>query len=95
MIALVAAAALAAASAGPQTSAQTLDSLERMYQQSCSVKAYGSYDDICNGLRKQMKEAQKRQKKEAQAQAKTEAAPRAQAASAPTGPTLGLAAAKD
>ena len=85
-------AALALAASSP---VNTVETLERMYQQSCSVKAYGSYDDICNGLRKQLKEAQKRQKQE---DAKAKVAAREQPASATTAtaaPALGFAPAKN
>jgi hypothetical protein len=92
MLALFAAAAVAAA---PAPIDQMAD-LERMYQQSCSVKAYGSYDDLCSGLRKQMKEAQKRQKK-VQAQQARLAARAEPAPSAPTSPppALGFSPTKD
>ena len=92
MIALAAAAALAAAS--PTDAATQLEQLDHMYQQSCSVKAYGSYDDICNGLKKQMKEAQKRLKQEIRDQARNPA-PRAQAVAEPVAPPLAFAPAKN
>jgi hypothetical protein len=88
MIALIAAAVAAA------TPVNAVETLERMYQQSCSVKAYGSYDDICNGLRKQLKEAQKQQKKDlARQQAVAREQPAAQQKTA--APALSLAPAKD
>jgi hypothetical protein len=105
MIALAVAAALAAAPAPPtaQETAKTMDALELMYQQSCSVKAYGSYDDVCNGLRKQMKEAQKRYKKAmASDRAASRAAPAPQiepataaASTAPAAPVQSFAPAKN
>ena len=95
MLALLAAAAVAAAPPLVPAPANAVETLERMYQQSCSVKAYGSYDDICNGLRKQLKEAQKRQKKElAEARATARNDAPATAKTAPR-PTLSLAPAKD
>jgi hypothetical protein len=30
-----------------------------MYDQSCQVRAYGSYDDLCDALRKQLREAKR------------------------------------
>ncbi|HTI67830.1 MAG TPA: hypothetical protein VL460_09850 [Caulobacteraceae bacterium] len=92
---IVLAAAAAAALASAQTPAQTVESLERMYQQSCSVKAYGSYDDICNGLRKQMRDAEKRFKQEARAQEREAARPKPAAGPAAAPPTLALAPTKD
>lgn len=92
MIALFAAAAVA--TAAPQSAAAQMDALNHMYQQSCSVKAYGSYDDICSGLRKQMKEAQKRLKKEARAEASAPP-PKSQPASEPTAQALGFAPTKN
>jgi hypothetical protein len=93
MIALFAAAALAT-----QDPAATIAALENMYQQSCQVKAYGSYDDICNGLRKQMREAEKRLKKQAKELAKAakeQPEKTAEAAPAQVTPALGFAPAKD
>ena len=92
MIAVVLAAALAVPA--PQDPATQLEQLDHMYQQSCSVKAYGSYDDICTGLKKQMKEAQKRLKQEVRDQAAS-TAPRAQPASKPAAPVMAFAPAKN
>jgi hypothetical protein len=91
MIALALAAAVS--SAQPQDAATQLEQLDHMYQQSCSVKAYGSYDDICNGLKKQMKEAQKRLKQEVRDQARN-TAPSPQPTSGST-PTTAFAPAKN
>lgn len=65
MIAFLLAAALAAPppSDAVDASAKAFANLEAMYQQSCTVRAYGSFDDVCDSLRKQMKEAEKRQRK--------------------------------
>jgi hypothetical protein len=72
MIATLAALAMAAAPAGD--AAHKLVALQGMYEQSCQVKAYGSYDDLCNVLKKQMKEAEREQRKQRQA-AKAQPAP--------------------
>jgi hypothetical protein len=63
MIALVAVAAMAAAQAAQpaQSPAQTMEALQTMYEQSCQVRAYGSYDDLCNTLRKQINNAKREQ----------------------------------
>ncbi|OYX35449.1 MAG: hypothetical protein B7Y99_03630 [Caulobacterales bacterium 32-69-10] len=91
---IAAAFAAALASATPQDAAAQLEQLDHMYQQSCSVKAYGSYDDICNGLKKQMKQAQKRLKQEVRDQARN-TAPRPQPTAEPAAPVLGFAPAKN
>ncbi len=77
MIALTVAAALAASPLPDTTdeSTRTLARLQAMYQQSCSVRAYGAFDDVCGALRKQMKEAEKRHKRAAaQARARSRVA---------------------
>jgi hypothetical protein len=72
MIATLAVLAMAAAPAGD--TANKLVALQGMYEQSCQVKAYGSYDDLCNVLKKQMKEIAREQKKQ-RAAAKAQPAP--------------------
>ena len=62
MIAVLAAAA-AVATAAPEDTEKQLRAVQSMYQQSCQVKAYGSYDDICNLLKKQLKEAERAHKR--------------------------------
>ena len=81
MIALLAAAVVAAS---PDSGAQLAD-LHRMYAQSCEVRAYASFDDLCNILKKQMREAERAHRRSARAEAaepttpvvaeKTESAP--------------------
>jgi hypothetical protein len=57
---LVFAAALAAADpAAAEDPAATLRAVQAMYNQSCLVRAYGSYDDLCDALRKQIREVAK------------------------------------
>lgn len=63
MIIALAVMAMSSAQGVPPPS-NTLTTLHGMYQQSCQVKAYGSYDDICNGLKRQIKEAEKQAKRE-------------------------------
>jgi hypothetical protein len=77
MIVLVAAAALAAAEPAQEDPAATLRAVQAMYDQSCQVRAYGSYDDLCDALKKQLRET-------AQAQRKAPAARRPAVASTPT-----------
>ncbi|HTK36620.1 MAG TPA: hypothetical protein VL358_15215 [Caulobacteraceae bacterium] len=77
MIVLAAAAALAAAEPAPEDPAATLRAVQAMYDQSCQVRAYGSYDDLCDSLKKQLREA-------AQAQRKAPPARRPAAVSTPT-----------
>ena len=57
MIALVLAAAVAAAVPEPVSDADTLAGVQALYDQSCQERAYGSYDDLCNALKQQLKEA--------------------------------------
>jgi hypothetical protein len=74
---MIIAAVLAMAAAQPAVSndpAVTLAAVKNMYEQSCQVRAYGSYDDLCNTLRNQMKAAEKALKQE-QARARTRPAP--------------------
>jgi hypothetical protein len=90
MIVLVAVAALASAQAADpaqspgQAPGKTLEALQAMYDQSCQVRAYGSYDDLCSALRKQIGDA-KREQARAKPQARPAAAP-AQAAATPPPP---------
>lgn len=39
--------------------AETLAAVQDMYNQSCLVKAYAAYDDLCDALRKQIREAER------------------------------------
>jgi len=69
MIALLAAAAIAA----PQDAGSRLAELQHMYAQSCGVRAYASFDDLCGLLKKQMREAERAYRKAARAEAATPA----------------------
>ena len=57
MIALLAAAA--AAVSAPTEPAKQLEELRLIYSQSCEVRAYATFDRLCEGLKKQMREAEK------------------------------------
>lgn len=91
--------ALAAAAAGlspdDASAAKAREDLQAMYQQSCEVRAYGSYDDLCNVLKDRMRDFDREQAKAARERrlhpAPTPvAAPTAPpaAASAPAKPTV-------
>lgn len=93
MIVLIAAAALGAAQ--PTEAQRQLDDLRFMYEQSCGSRAYATFDDICDTLKKQMKTAERTAKKGG---SKTAKAPVGGAAStipapqpAPSAPTNGFA----
>lgn len=64
MLSLILAAAVVAASPAPVSvppadDAQArMDELKLVYDQSCRQRAYGSYDDVCDNLRKQIREAE-------------------------------------
>ncbi len=75
MIAILAAAAVAAGAAVPAASPDdTVAQVRALYQQSCQVRAYGSYDDLCNGLKAQLKQAEQDARKARSQAAKTAAA---------------------
>ena len=57
MIALILAAAVTAAAPDPASDVDTLAGVQALYDQSCQERAYGSYDDLCNALKQQLKEA--------------------------------------
>lgn len=59
----IALAAVAAVQAPADDPARTAAAALAMYQQSCQVRAYGSYDDLCSALRRQLKEAEKAARK--------------------------------
>ena len=45
-----------AVATSPQPSAQDArDQLERAYQQSCAERAYGSYNDLCDQMRREIR----------------------------------------
>jgi hypothetical protein len=62
ILALVLAAALAAppeAAEPPQSPQDKMDALQQVYDQSCGSRGYGEYDDVCNSIREQIREADK------------------------------------
>lgn len=66
MIALLAAAAVASVPNPAQTAeAQKLQELQVIWNQTCGVAAYGSYNDLCNSLKAQIKDYTKKQGKKA------------------------------
>lgn len=60
---VIALAAMAAVQAPADDPARTAAAAQAMYQQSCQVRAYGSYDDLCNALRRQLRDAEKAARK--------------------------------
>ena len=42
----------------PAELARTAEAVQEIYVQSCGSREYGAYDDICNQLQAQVKEAQ-------------------------------------
>lgn len=58
MIIAAFAAALAAA-ASPTDAEKQLAELQHIYAQSCDVRAYAAFDDLCDKLKKQMRDAQR------------------------------------
>ena len=74
MIAILAAAAVATVAAGSADPApaptDTVAAVRAMYEQSCQERAYGSYDDLCNGLKAQLKQAEQDARKAANQRAK-------------------------
>lgn len=73
MIAALAAAALAAAApsdVGPSDTAKRLVDLQHIYAQSCGVRAYATYDDLCDKLKKQMRDAERSHRTAQRAQAR-------------------------
>jgi hypothetical protein len=63
MIAVLLAAAAVAAAPTPSDEAQKMQDLQVLWNQSCGSAAYGSYNDICNSLKAQMRAYQKKQGK--------------------------------
>lgn len=60
MIALFAAAVVAVAA--PSAADQRMAELQHIYSQSCEVRAYATFDDLCDRLKQQMRQAQRDQK---------------------------------
>jgi len=64
MLAILAMAAVMT-SAADDVAAKNRADFDVLYNQSCKVRAYGSYDDMCNKLRKRIKEFEREQAKAA------------------------------
>ncbi len=56
----------AAAEAGQLSAAQQLKALQDIYAQSCGDRAYGSFEDACFDMRKNIRNVEKQARKEAQ-----------------------------
>jgi hypothetical protein len=56
----------AAAQPGELTAAQQLKALQDIYAQSCGDRAYGSFEDACFDMRKNIRNVEKQVRKEAQ-----------------------------
>ena len=61
MMAILAMAAAVTASTPEEVAARNSADLQVLYDQSCRVRAYGSYDDMCSKLRKRIKEFERDQ----------------------------------
>ncbi len=85
MMVILAAAALAAAQPAPADDpVATLAAVQDMYNQSCQVKAYAAYDDLCDALRKQIRDAERASDKAVAEQRRTAKISAAKAADPPT-----------
>jgi hypothetical protein len=84
MIAALATAAALAGATASDDGTRRLAELQHMYQQSCEVRAYGSFDDLCDELKKQIRAAQKAHRTAAGARPQRGGAPQPVAA-APSG----------
>ncbi|MEO6340097.1 MAG: hypothetical protein ABIO39_08680 [Caulobacteraceae bacterium] len=70
--------AMAAATAGigaDEVAAKNRADLQVLYDQSCAVRAYGSYDDMCNKLRQSIREYERDQAKAARERARAPKGP--------------------
>jgi hypothetical protein len=90
MMVILAMAAAVAASGADDVAAKNKADLQRLYDQSCKVRAYGSYDEMCNKLRKRMKEFERDQAKAERDRGRTTAAasPAAPLETPTTGPAF-------
>lgn len=70
MIALLAAAAAALTPTGSADAEARMVDLRRLYATSCEVRAYATYDDLCDRLKRQMREAEKAHRAAMKASAK-------------------------
>lgn len=70
MIAIVAAAVTALAA--PSDAEKHLAELQSLYEQSCGVRAYAAFDDLCSPLKRQLRDAEKAARKAEQARLKAQ-----------------------
>ena len=87
MMAILAMAAAVAASSPDEVAARNSADLQVLYEQSCKVRAYGSYDDMCSTLRTRIKEFDRDQAREARE--RRQAGPVRQATTKPPSPKPG------
>ena len=77
----------------PTESQRRLAELRHIYAQSCEVRAYATFDRMCEGLRKQVREAERVERREARSRPRrSETAPAAPVPAAPVPPALALTA---
>ena len=91
MMVILAMAAAVTASSAEDVAAKNKADLQMLYDQSCKVRAYGSYDEMCTKLRKRIKEFQRDQARAKRDSSRTAAAapPAATPVETPTtGPAL-------
>jgi hypothetical protein len=49
----------------PESPQDRMDALQQVYDQSCGSRGYGQYDDVCNSIRDQIRQADKELSREA------------------------------
>ena len=70
LVILAMAAATLGTGADEATAAKNRADLQVLYDQSCAVRAYGSYDDMCGKLRQSIREYERDQAKAARERAR-------------------------
>lgn len=85
--ALIAAAALSAPDIAAADADKRFADLQLIYAQSCEVRAYATFDRMCESLKRQVREAEKAHRKAARAKPAVKAAAKAESE-----PALALAA---
>ena len=92
MLVILAMAAATATLSVDETAAKNRADLQVLYDQSCAVRAYGSYDDMCNKLRQSIKTFERDQAKAARERARNPPPPPSSgpAPSAPSPTALSL-----
>lgn len=83
MIAILLAVSATVAPAPPAETADTLADLQHIYEQSCVSRAYGSFDDVCDGISRQIGAYKKQLARERRGGTARESPPALQAPSAP------------